>query len=86
MNLVLIKVTPSSKGGYINTWECNSTSVKTPLGEISTGKAHYCTKSINVLPIGTQATINMADWRVQESDPFTGSDGEQHTTKWLRVK
>ena len=85
--LVLTKVTPSSNGGFINSWKTlNAEPVATPLGTMSTAVHHYCTKSLNQLAVGTQASINMNDYVVQESDPFLGTDGNMHTTKWLRVK
>jgi hypothetical protein len=84
ITLTLIKTTPSSNGGFINSWSVDQV-VETPLGRV-TKKAHYCTKSINQLPIDTKAVIDMAQWTVQESEPFTGSDGQEHTTKWLRLK
>jgi hypothetical protein len=85
--LVLTKVTPSSKGGFINSWKTlNAEPVATPLGTMSTAVHYYCTKSLNQMAVGTQASVDMNNFTVQESDPFVGTDGKEHTTKWLRVK
>lgn len=85
--LELARVTPSSKGGFINTWKSvASIMVATPLGNMLTTANRYCTKSSNQLAVGTKADVDLDNFLVQESAPFIGSDGKQHTTKWLRLK
>ena len=87
IQLTLTKVTPSTKGGFINTWVTNPTNtVDTPLGTMKPAAVRYCTKSLNQLPIPTVAVINLDNFIVQDSEPFVGSDGIEHTTQWLRAK
>jgi hypothetical protein len=83
--LILEKVTPSSNGGFINTW---SQAINTPLGIMRSGNEEhrYCTKSRNELSVGMEVEIDLNQWEISESDPFTGKDGKEYTTRWLRVK
>lgn len=86
ITLVCTKCTPSSNGGFILTWK---NQIVTPLGIMfpasGTGKS-FCTKSATKMPLETQATIDLDQWEIQESEPFTGDDGEEHTTKWLKPR
>lgn len=84
VQLVLEKSTPSSKGGYINTW---STLVATALGIMYGGKTveRYHNKSQNALTPGITVNVDLSQFNIVE-DTFIGKDGETVSCKWLHAK
>jgi hypothetical protein len=46
----------------------------------------FCTKSATPIDLEKQVEIDLDQWEVTESEPFTGDDGQEHVTKWIRPK